>query len=330
MGRKGISYEDTKVAIERLLARGEAPTVARVRTELGDTGSVTTIGRYKRQWEAEQGERSTPGVPPLPDPLVKSLVQGAEAYWNELMQALAAREQEIEAQATAAVDQAQAMARQASDERDTAKAHAEALAGELDQARTRLEQLSTRLTETHTELQRELARREGADRLNLELKDQVSEYRARLAQSEQLRLQQAQEQEKRLAAEREAARAVQTSLERQLQQAQQALQTTQDHFEALRREHAALGARFEAERAALTLRLEELRSELATLIEQNRQQVAQLSQEQARVNRLTGELQQVRETLASAEKSHRTERAELEQQIRLLQRDLIRLELKSS
>ena len=55
MARGGIYKSEVLRARERLLAQGRYPSIDAVRAELGDTGSKTTIHRYLKEIEEEQG-----------------------------------------------------------------------------------------------------------------------------------------------------------------------------------------------------------------------------------------------------------------------------------
>ena len=50
MARNGIQYSDVQQAIDALLARGDTPSVQRIRDVLG-TGSFTTISDHFRLWQ---------------------------------------------------------------------------------------------------------------------------------------------------------------------------------------------------------------------------------------------------------------------------------------
>lgn len=54
MGRIGLSFEDVSQAAQLLQAQGKAPTVDAVREHLG-TGSKTTISYHLKQWKSQQG-----------------------------------------------------------------------------------------------------------------------------------------------------------------------------------------------------------------------------------------------------------------------------------
>jgi len=57
MARAGLYYSDVKKARDALLAQGRHPSVDAVRVALGNTGSKTTIHKYLKELEAEEGGR---------------------------------------------------------------------------------------------------------------------------------------------------------------------------------------------------------------------------------------------------------------------------------
>ncbi len=58
MARSGLYKTDVQRARDALLAQGKKPSVDAVRVALGNTGSKTTIHRYLRELDEEEG----PGV----------------------------------------------------------------------------------------------------------------------------------------------------------------------------------------------------------------------------------------------------------------------------
>lgn len=54
MARSGVYKSDVMKARDSLLSQGKNPSIDAVRTELGNTGSKTTIHRYLRELEQEE------------------------------------------------------------------------------------------------------------------------------------------------------------------------------------------------------------------------------------------------------------------------------------
>src|SRR6185437_5240227 len=55
MARSGLYKSDVKKARDALIAQGKTPSVDDVRVELGNTGSKTTIHKYLKELEDEDG-----------------------------------------------------------------------------------------------------------------------------------------------------------------------------------------------------------------------------------------------------------------------------------
>ena len=78
MARHGVDYNTVKRTINTLLARGEAPSVQRIRNELG-TGSNSTIADHLRAWRGQQAKKITPI---LPSTIPESVVSAMEVLWQ--------------------------------------------------------------------------------------------------------------------------------------------------------------------------------------------------------------------------------------------------------
>ena len=67
MARTGLYKSDVKKARDHLVGQGRHPSVDAVRVELGNTGSKTTIHKYLKELEEEDGGESAKA--PLSDAL---------------------------------------------------------------------------------------------------------------------------------------------------------------------------------------------------------------------------------------------------------------------
>ena len=83
MPRTGVPYDDVAHAIQTLQKAGVNPSIRMIREKLGK-GSLTTIAEHKRTYEADQANGPTDA---LPDPIARSLLKGAETFWQELVDA---------------------------------------------------------------------------------------------------------------------------------------------------------------------------------------------------------------------------------------------------
>lgn len=95
MPRTGISYDDVADAAHALEKAGLTPSIRLIREKLGK-GSLSTIAGHKRALDAKQA--TGPGQA-LPDPIAKGLLKGAQAFWQELVEAAEAEIASVQAQA---------------------------------------------------------------------------------------------------------------------------------------------------------------------------------------------------------------------------------------
>lgn len=305
MARAGLSRLDVKRARDSLLARGQHPSIDAIRIALGNTGSKTTIHRYLKELEEEEGAA------------LKQAGSTSDAILD-LVGRLAAR---LHEEAQVVVDQQVAAA---TAQRQQVRAEADKLATDLAALRTELEQAQTTLASVraaHADMQAALQQRTIEAERSAQ---QVQDLNARLAEHEGFRrsleekLQHAHQalehfrnasKEQRDQDVRRQERQVQ-QLQAELRQANQALIVKQGEITQLNKE----GARLVAEVAASGKRARELEtqaSQVGTDLNQARvdqiraeaerdalrstvqQQADELNAERADRERLAGELAKV-------------------------------------
>ena len=146
MARNGIQYSDVQQAIDVLLARGDNPSVQRIRDVLG-TGSFTTISEHFRLWRNEREQNRD--VPP-PKGVPEAVVTAASQLWQEAQeaanQALVHYREEANRQVEAAQQAEQQAGRQAAD----AEQRESALAEHLRHVEQRMEALNRELAASQT------------------------------------------------------------------------------------------------------------------------------------------------------------------------------------
>ncbi|CAJ0822698.1 DNA-binding protein [Ralstonia flaminis] len=289
MARAGLSRLDVKRARDSLVAQGQHPSIDAIRIALGNTGSKTTIHRYLKELEEEEGAALN-RTGSLSDAI------------QDLVARLAARLHD-EAQAT--IDQQAAMS---AAQRQQAEAETAKLASELARARTELAQAHAAITDVraaHSDTQATLQQRTiEAERSS----QQSQDLTARLAEHEDFRrsledkLQHAHQalehfriasKEQRDQETRRHEQQVQ-QLQAELRQANQTLIVKQGEITQLNKD----GARLVSEAGAATKRMRELE----TLNEQ-----AQLELSQARVDRARAEAE--RDTLRATVQAQTAELA---------------------
>lgn len=165
MARSGVLKSEIHKARDRLLAQGKHPSIDAVRAELGNTGSKTTIQRYLRELEEEEGVAFGRGI------AVSDAIQ-------DLVGRLAARLQE---EAEAKVEELRRQYEAQLQDRDT----------QLAQQRQEAESLRLQLQRTEVALRAEIAARQAADRTvadanmaNERLTQQVADQNDRLRDNE--------------------------------------------------------------------------------------------------------------------------------------------------
>jgi hypothetical protein len=82
MSRPGIDYEAVKQTAVKLLSRGIAPSVQKIREELG-TGSNTTIAEHLKFWRGEYAKKT---IHHLPANMPKELISTFDVLWQTAME----------------------------------------------------------------------------------------------------------------------------------------------------------------------------------------------------------------------------------------------------
>lgn len=267
MARAGLSRLDVKRARDSLVAQGQHPSIDAIRISLGNTGSKTTIHRYLKELEEEEGAALT-RTGSLSD-AIQDLVVRLAARLHEEAQAT------IDQQATtAAAQRQQAQAETAKLATDLA-----ALRTELAQAHATIVDVRAAQSDTQTALQQRTIEAERSAQ-------QLQDLTARLAEHEGFRrsledkLQHAHQalehfrnasKEQRDQDARRHEQQVQ-QLQAEIRQANQALIIKQGEITQLNRD----GARLVAEAGAAAKRVREL---------ETRGEQAQLELDKARADR---------------------------------------------
>lgn len=82
MARVGVDYETVKQTAVKLLSQGIAPSVQKIREELG-TGSNTTIANHLKVWRDEYAKKT---IHHLPANMPKELISTFEVLWQTAME----------------------------------------------------------------------------------------------------------------------------------------------------------------------------------------------------------------------------------------------------
>jgi len=259
MARAGVYFSDVKRARDSLIAKGRRPSIDAVRAELGDTGSKTTIHKYLRELEAEEGAQGQPvseAILALITQLADQLKADSDVVVQEMRDQAASErtqhEREISAQQSLLAEEQQRNAD---------------ITGKLNVVQQQLDAVQRRLQEEqiarHTAEQRaaDLGERlADAERHQASLEDKHKQARDALdhfrTASKEQRDQEGRRHEHQI-----------QSLQLQLREAQQSTALKQEQLTQLNKEAASLVAELGAVKQALYGEKESGRS-LARKVEQ--------------------------------------------------------------
>lgn len=146
MARGGINKALVKAARDRLVSQGEHPSIDAVRIELGNTGSKTTIHRYLRELDEEEGARLddrdllSDTLSEMVGRLAKQLHEEANTLVKRSEDAF---QKDLEAARTRVAELEASLA--------SAEVSSKAIAEELDRANGRIERLNDELVTVTTQ-----------------------------------------------------------------------------------------------------------------------------------------------------------------------------------
>lgn len=260
MARTGITYDEVAQAATALLARGDNPTIQRVREQLG-SGSNTTITHHLRRWQQQRRENGTPTLPPA---LPETLLPAVETFWQiALEQAREAFNEEREAARREVAEAQQARAEALAGQQRLEQTNA-ALTAELDGTREQLRQREQALNEELSARRRAESELRATTERRAALEERLQELRQTLAatrqEHQQDRAAQNEQHERRLADERERFDAEQSRLLKQVdderQRARAERQALEDKLEQARVNWAEEQQQLQAEHRQQCRRLE--------------------------------------------------------------------------
>ncbi|MBZ0330396.1 DNA-binding protein [Halomonas sp. ANAO-440] len=264
MARSGVQYEDVKQAIDTLMAKGEAPSVQKIRDVLG-TGSFTTISDHLREWRARREVRAeNVTTQAMPEPVQ----QLAEGLWEKAQDAAGAALAEYREAADREVTAARAAVQDARREAEDAEQREAALSAHLASIEQRLEARSAALATAEVERDQAI---EKARRLGERLARSLQQLERLQAESE-LQLQTHQQ----ALGEREAQHQARQQQEEQRHEAAEARlmslldEARQERLSGEKR-YAANLRQLESRQEALKQELQEMRAILAKEEKQHRE-----------------------------------------------------------
>ena len=168
MARSGLYKSDVKKARDALIAQGKNPSVDAVRVELGNTGSKTTIHKYLKELDEEDGGAGAGGKRASISDALQDLVERLAARLHgEAEERVAAIRLEFDAKTS----ENAATLLAAKQENSKMLAH-------VRETEAALEQQDAVLASTQTELQRESTARQVAEQQVADLKERLAENEA--------------------------------------------------------------------------------------------------------------------------------------------------------
>jgi len=168
MARSGLYKSDVKKARDALIAQGKNPSVDAVRVELGNTGSKTTIHKYLKELEEEDGAAGACGKRASISDALQDLVERLAArLHDEAEERVAAARQEFDAKTS----EHHAALMAAKQENSKMFAH-------VREVEAALEQQDAALARLQGELQRESTGRQVAEQQVTDLKERLAENEA--------------------------------------------------------------------------------------------------------------------------------------------------------
>ena len=293
MARSGLYKSEVQKARDALRAQGKHPSVDAVRVALGNTGSKTTIHRYLKELEEEEGQgigakvAVSEALQDLVGRLAARLHEEAEAVMAEAQQRFAAQLQEhsealeqARQEATALSNQLQRTEAALHEERTAHASAQQSLAEritEIAQLSERIAGLTARVTEHEAHAksleEKHAHAREALEHYRTSVKEQrEQEQRRHEHQVQELQVALRQANEALMAKNHELLQLNRDNsqwlerhgrLERELAEARRSIEAQQKELDALRltaAEHQALQGRWAEDARAL----EDVRTELAS------------------------------------------------------------------
>src|SRR5690554_1629439 len=147
MARIGIQYDDVCGAIDTLIARGESPSVQKIREVLG-TGSFTTISDHLREWRSRRESKSDL---PVSHTMPEAVLRLAESFWQRAQEASGKTLAQYREEADRRVEEAQVAIQEALRQVEDAEQREAALTTHLAGTEQRLEARSAALVRLESE-----------------------------------------------------------------------------------------------------------------------------------------------------------------------------------
>lgn len=151
MARAGVTYEEIELQAETFVAKGENPTLEKIRRALGDRGSNSTLSKYINEWRGRRAKAIaiSHSTINLSDPVNEAV----NKVWQQLKEEAEAEISKVREEAREAIELANKSRDQMVLERNQAFQELEIIRGNLNDAKA----YNLNLESIQTQIQKELA-----------------------------------------------------------------------------------------------------------------------------------------------------------------------------
>lgn len=191
MARIGITYEEVKSHAETLIAKGENPTLEKIRRALGDRGSNSTISKYLNQWRGTRAQfANKPQVALIPDPVNEAVGR----VWYQLREETQTEINQIKEEARASIEVATQQKEQALFERNQAFQELEELKTTMSELKNKNANLESSLNQAQKALEITEGRLKEIEIKHAEFKSEKEKQVSELMASREASISQLKEQ----------------------------------------------------------------------------------------------------------------------------------------
>ncbi len=183
MARTGVTYEEIELQAETLMAKGENPTLEKIRRALGDRGSNSTLSKYINEWRGRRA-KAVPTIHTtinLSDPVNEAV----NRVWQQLKEEAEAEIDRAKEEARETIETANKAKAQLELERNQAFHELEIMRGNLSNAKAYNLTLESNLNQTQKELAVTVGRLEEVINRHEEVKAEKEKQLLELAQSKE-------------------------------------------------------------------------------------------------------------------------------------------------
>ncbi len=202
MARMGVTYEEVELQAETLVAKGENPTLEKVRRALGDRGSNSTLSKYINEWRGRRAQ-SSPNNPNSILQVSDPVNEAVNRVWQQLKEESQLEIFKIKEETRLSLEEAHLHKKQLSEERDRAFSELQELQNYLGQLKAENINLKSELQKVQNQYEVVIGRLEEAEKYYQDYKNDKEKQILELRNSAKDRQQQRNELEMTLRQARE-------------------------------------------------------------------------------------------------------------------------------